>query len=133
MLEHHLAFFISAVGVFNGIMTWIYLQFFYRPRNTVLTLGCMILMMFCIRVGVSCVYFFTPSLSPYFIQLGLSANFHDWAIDAGVRDAPPGNTRCNGCDGSRVGKCPGYHGVWVRVSVRGPFFHLGPPHPVRDS
>ena len=75
MLEHQISFFFSAVGVFNGILAWVYLQFFTRPRNTVHTLGCLILLMFCIRVGVSCVYFFTPGLSPYFIQLGLSANY----------------------------------------------------------
>ena len=75
MLEHQLSFFFSAVGVFNGILAWIYLQFFTRHRNTVHTLGCLILLMFCIRVGVSCIYFFTPDLSPYFIQLGLSAHY----------------------------------------------------------
>ena len=75
MLEHQISFFFSAVGVFNGILAWIYLQFFTRPRNTVHTLGCLILLMFCIRVGVSCVYFFTPDLAPFFIQLGLSAQF----------------------------------------------------------
>ena len=75
MLEHQISFFFSAVGVFNGILAWIYLQFFTRPKNTVHTLGCLILLMFCIRVGVSCVYFFTPDLSPYFIQLGLTANY----------------------------------------------------------
>ena len=31
--------------------------------------------MFCIRVGVSCVYFYTPDLSPSLIQLGLTANY----------------------------------------------------------
>ena len=75
MLEHQLSFFFSAVGVFNGMLAWLYLQFFTRPRTTVHTLGCLILLMFCIRVGVSCVYFFTPGLSPHLIQLGLSANY----------------------------------------------------------
>lgn len=75
MLEYQIPFFFSAVGVFHGFLTWVYLQFFKRPYTATHTLGCLILLMFCVRVGVSCVYFFTPSLSPYFIQLGLSANF----------------------------------------------------------
>ena len=75
MLEYQVSFFFSALGVFNGILAWVYLQFFKRPGTLSHTLGCLILLMFCIRVGVSCIYFFHTTLSWDYIQLGLTAHF----------------------------------------------------------
>ena len=75
MLEYQVSFFFSALGVFNGILAWIYLQFFKRPRTVSHTIGCLILLMFCIRVGVSCIYFFHTTLAWDYVQLGLTAHF----------------------------------------------------------
>lgn len=73
MLSHHLLFFFSALGVFNGLLLSAYLLA-ARPRriSTVLTGG--LLLLFCIRVGVSCLHFFTEATPWILVQLGLTAH-----------------------------------------------------------
>ncbi|MEL7118042.1 MAG: helix-turn-helix transcriptional regulator [Bacteroidota bacterium] len=75
MIDHYLPFFFSAVGVFNGIILWWYLLFSssYNKLRDISILA--LLLMFLIRVGVSCIHFFDSELGWSYIQLGLSANF----------------------------------------------------------
>lgn len=75
MLDHQLLFFFSAIGVFNALLLCVYLVFGIAQKNTKHYLLTSLLLMFCIRVGVSCIYFFEKNLSPHWIQLGLTANF----------------------------------------------------------
>ncbi|MEM6319158.1 MAG: helix-turn-helix domain-containing protein [Bacteroidota bacterium] len=75
MLQHQFLFFFSAVGVFNAILLCGYLFVGVRPKKTSQYLLAFLLLWFCFRVGVSCIYFFKKNLSPDWIQLGLSASF----------------------------------------------------------
>lgn len=75
MLDDQLLFFFSVIGVFNAFLLCTYLYFGIPNKKTTDYLLIALLFLFCIRVGVSCIYFFEKNLSPYWIQLGLSANF----------------------------------------------------------
>ena len=75
MLDTQLLFFFSAIGVFNALLLCAYLFFGTTQKKIQHYLLASLLLMFCIRVGVSCIYFFKANLSPYWIQLGLMANF----------------------------------------------------------
>ena len=73
MLDTQLLFFFSAIGVFNALLLCIYLFLGITQKKIEHYLLATLLLMFCIRVGVSCIYFFEKNLSPHWIQLGLSA------------------------------------------------------------
>ncbi|MEO0776520.1 MAG: helix-turn-helix domain-containing protein [Bacteroidota bacterium] len=75
MLSNQLLFFFSALGVFHGLLLWAYLLVASEKKKPTDYLLLTVLLLFCLRVGVSCVYFFEPRLAPHWIQLGLSANF----------------------------------------------------------
>ncbi|MEO0559302.1 MAG: helix-turn-helix domain-containing protein [Bacteroidota bacterium] len=73
MLSHHLLFFFSALGVFNGLLLSACLLAAHPRRiSTVLTGS--LLLLFCIRVGVSCLHFFTEATPWILVQLGLTAH-----------------------------------------------------------
>ncbi len=75
MLDDQLLFFFSAIGVFNALLLCVYLFFGVSEKKAAHYLLAALLLMFCLRVGVSCIYFFDKYLSANWIQLGLSANF----------------------------------------------------------
>lgn len=75
MLDDQLLFFFSAIGVFNALLLCIYLFFGMSEKKIAHYLLAVLLLMFCLRVGVSCIYFFDKYLSANWIQLGLTANF----------------------------------------------------------
>ncbi|MEM1119605.1 MAG: helix-turn-helix domain-containing protein [Bacteroidota bacterium] len=75
MQANQFLFFFSAIGVFNAVLVCLYLFFVSKRKKTSHYLLATLLLLFCVRVGVSCIYFFQKNLSPHWIQLGLSANF----------------------------------------------------------
>ncbi|GAB5535008.1 MAG: hypothetical protein Rubg2KO_12570 [Rubricoccaceae bacterium] len=74
MLSHHLLFFFSALGVFNGLLLSTYLLTLAKPKRISTVLAGGLLALFCVRVGVSCVYFFSGTIPWVVVQLGLSAH-----------------------------------------------------------
>lgn len=73
MLLHQLLFFFSALGVFNGLLLVIYQLLIRRPRTSQGILLGLLGLAFCIRVGVSCFYYFSLTFPWLFVQLGLMA------------------------------------------------------------
>mgnify|MGYP000397716372 CR=1 FL=1 len=74
MLWTEFLFFFSALGVFNGILLVLY-QFTIRKPNTTrdYLLG-LLGLAFCIRVGISCIYYFQKIIPWTAVQIGLSAH-----------------------------------------------------------
>jgi len=67
-------FFFSAVGVFNGLL--LFLFFLLKKQNTLSDkLLAFLLLMLCIRVGKSVALYFNRDLAQVFLQVGMSACF----------------------------------------------------------
>ncbi len=73
MLLHQLLFFFSALGVFNGLLLVIYQLLIRNPRSSQGTILGFLGLAFCVRVGVSCFYYFSLTFPWLFVQLGLMA------------------------------------------------------------
>lgn len=74
MLWNELLFFFSALGVFNGLLLVIYQLLIVRPRTTRGLLLGLLGLAFCLRVGVSCIYYFQKVIPWSAVQIGLSAH-----------------------------------------------------------
>ena len=70
----HLLFFLSALGVFNGLLLAGYIAITKREQLTYLFLSALLVMV-SLRVGKSVLYFFYPELDKVILQIGLSACF----------------------------------------------------------
>ena len=70
-----LLFFISALGVFNGVLMSLYFWAFFKSQRIQNRFFGLLLLMLSIRIGKSVFHFFTEGLSPIILQLGLSACF----------------------------------------------------------
>lgn len=75
MLLNQLLFFFSALGVFNGLLLVAYQLLFRRSREIQQIVLGFLGLAFCIRVGVSCLYYFSFSFPWIWVQLGLTAHF----------------------------------------------------------
>lgn len=73
MLFHQLLFFFSALGVFNGLLLVVYQLLLRKPRTRQGILLGWLGLAFCIRVGVSCFYYFSLTFPWLFVQIGLMA------------------------------------------------------------
>ena len=73
-LNSNFLFFFSGLGAFNGIVLSACL-FFCSERSLANRMLAAILLMICLRVGKSVMFFFDPALAKNFLQLGLSACF----------------------------------------------------------
>ncbi|MEM1270939.1 MAG: helix-turn-helix domain-containing protein [Bacteroidota bacterium] len=71
-LDQHFLFFLGLVGVFNGLVLSLYVAAAGRRRVAHLLVSGLLLL-FCTRVGVSCIYFFSGTVPWSLVQLGLSA------------------------------------------------------------
>lgn len=74
MLWNEFLFFFSALGVFNGILLVVYQLLIRKPRTTRDLLLGLLGLAFCIRVGVSCIYYFQKVIPWTAVQVGLSAH-----------------------------------------------------------
>ncbi|MBX2877744.1 MAG: helix-turn-helix domain-containing protein [Saprospiraceae bacterium] len=74
MLWTEFLFFFSALGVFNGILLVLYQLTIRRPRTIRSYLLGFLGLAFCIRVGVSCIYYFQKLIPWTAVQIGLSAH-----------------------------------------------------------
>ncbi len=72
MTAGYILFLFSAIGVVNGAVIAAYQLFNYRSKTS-LYLAALILL-FCLRVGVSSIYFFEKTLSWDIVQVGMLAN-----------------------------------------------------------
>jgi len=75
MLNVQIPFLITAAGSLNAFILLLYFLLFVKKKQVSQYLVLSLLLMFCIRTGVSSIYYFNKSLSFHFVQLGLSANF----------------------------------------------------------
>jgi len=75
MLNVQIPFLITAAGTLNAVILLLYFLLFVKKKQFGQYLLLALLLMFCIRTGVSSIYYFNKSLSFHFVQLGLSANF----------------------------------------------------------
>lgn len=74
MLWNEFLFFFSALGVFNGLLLVIYQLLIVRPRTVRGLLLGLLGLAFCLRVGVSCIYYFQKTIPWSAVQIGLSAH-----------------------------------------------------------
>ena len=74
MLWTQFLFFFSALGVFNGLLLVFYQLVLAKPRRTEGLLLGLLGLAFCIRVGISCIYYFQKVLPWTVVQIGLSAH-----------------------------------------------------------
>jgi len=72
-VAHHLLFFFSALGVFNALLAAGYLLAMRWAHVADRLLGLLILTV-CVRVAVSCAYFFAEAMPWTAVQVGLSAH-----------------------------------------------------------
>ncbi|MEM1094911.1 MAG: helix-turn-helix domain-containing protein [Bacteroidota bacterium] len=72
-MAHHLLFFFSALGVFNALLAGLYLVAARWTHAADRLLG-LLLLAVCVRVGVSCAYFFAETMPWTAVQVGLSAH-----------------------------------------------------------
>ncbi|MEL6560542.1 MAG: helix-turn-helix domain-containing protein [Bacteroidota bacterium] len=72
-MESKLLFFFSALGVFNSLVLSAYFLFFKKNSSTRDYLTGALLLLFTVRVGVSCFYFF-ESVPVFLIYAGMAAN-----------------------------------------------------------
>lgn len=74
VINQSFLFFLSAVGVFNGVLVAMYF-FMVKPQKLANVFLGMMLLMLCIRIWKSIFFYFNPELPRIFLQLGLSAYF----------------------------------------------------------
>lgn len=74
MLWTEFLFFFSALGVFNGTLLVLYQLIIRKPSTTRDHLLGLLGLAFCIRVGVSCIYYFQKIIPWTAVQIGLSAH-----------------------------------------------------------
>ena len=74
MLWTEFLFFFSALGVFNGILLVLYQLVMVKPRTKQGYLLGFLGLAFCVRVGVSCIYYFQQVIPWTAVQIGLSAH-----------------------------------------------------------
>lgn len=72
-MAHHLLFFFSALGVFNALLVGVYVLT-TRWADVADRLLALLILVVCVRVGVSCAHFFAETLPWTAIQVGLSAH-----------------------------------------------------------
>ncbi len=75
MLSKELLFFICTLGWFNGLFLSIYFLFFARPKTLSNRLLGVLLLCLSARVGKSVIWYFTPDMPVFYIQLGLAVCF----------------------------------------------------------
>ena len=73
-IGQQIAFFISALGAFNGVVLGLYFFLQKKRSATSVLLGIMLLAI-SLRVAKSVLFYFEPSVPPIPLQLGLSAGF----------------------------------------------------------
>jgi AraC-like DNA-binding protein len=71
--SHHLLFFLSALGAFNGFMLSIYFALNAKKKITANYFLSLLMLVLSIRILKSVFFYFNPDLSNIFIQIGLSA------------------------------------------------------------
>lgn len=74
MLWTQFLFFFSALGVFNGLLLVFYQLVMAKPRRTEGLLLGLLGLAFCVRIGISCIYYFQKVLPWTVVQIGLSAH-----------------------------------------------------------
>ncbi|HAA17189.1 MAG TPA: hypothetical protein DCE41_37940 [Cytophagales bacterium] len=74
-MEYLLLFLLSAIGWVNGVLFLLYHLVRGKLRQLTTQLGLLLLGLFLIRVGVSCVYFFEGRIPWAWVQVGLSAHY----------------------------------------------------------
>lgn len=73
-MPYLLLFLISAVGVLNATLLFLYWAFKSRRNTPLQKLESLWLLCVCVRVGTSCFHFFQGTVPGWVIQLGLTAN-----------------------------------------------------------
>ncbi len=74
MLWTEFLFFFSALGVFNGVLLVLYQLIIRKHRTTRDYILGLLGLAFCVRVGVSCIYYFQRDIPWTAVQMGLSAH-----------------------------------------------------------
>ena len=72
-LDRQILFIVSALGAFNGLFLSLYFAFFLTKKRKVNYFLAALLFVLSIRIIKSVFFFFNPSLSQVFIQIGISA------------------------------------------------------------